>query len=100
MKIKEYFLHSLAVGFFVSAVVYKSWLLGLCSVCIVCCYIAQDALKMYMDSKQTNETVKSLKQIAEDQTKLQQKFEQWQTELGKVSYRVNQMGDYVGSPRD
>ena len=96
----KYFLHSLAVGFFVSAVIYKSWLLGLCSVCISCILTAQSALKMYIDSKQSNETIKSLKQIADDQSKLEKKFDQWQTELGKVSYRLSQMGDYIGSPRD
>lgn len=96
----KYFLHSLAVGFFASAVVYKSWLLGLCSVCIVCVLTAQEVFKIYIESKQNNETSKSLKQLEENQGKLEKKFEEWQSELGKVSYQVNQMGDYVGSPRN
>lgn len=100
MKFKEYFLHTLAVGFFTAAVVYKSWLLGLCSVMIVGILSAKEALDSFFASKQNSETVKSLKQIAEDQVKMQQKLDQWQSELGNVSYRVNQMSDYVGSPRN
>jgi uncharacterized protein YcfJ len=96
----KYFLHSLAVSFVAGALVYKSWLLGLCSVAILALITGKEAYADYLASKQNNETVKTLKQIAEDQAKWERKFEQWQTELGKVSYRVNQMGDYVGSPRD
>lgn len=96
----KYFLHSLAVGFFAAAVTYKSWLLGLCSVMIIGILSAKEIYLDYIASKQNNETIKTLKQIAEDQAKFEKKIDQWQTELGKVSYRVNQMGDYVGSPRD
>lgn len=96
----KYFLHSLAVSFFIAAVTLKSWLLGLCSVMIVGILSAKEIYKEYLDSKANNETLKSLKQMAEDQAKFEKKMDQWQTELGKVSYRVNQMGDYVGSPRD
>jgi len=96
----KYFLHSLAIGFFAAAVVYKSWLLGLCSVMIIGILSAKEVYLEYLASKQSSETLKSVKQMAENQDKLEKKFEQWQVELGKVSYRVNQMGDYVGSPRD
>lgn len=96
----KYFLHSLAVGFFAAAVVYKSWLLGICSVMVITILSAKEAYQNYLDSKQTNETIKSIKEMADQQAKWEKKMEQWQTELGKVSYRVNQMGDYVGSPRD
>ena len=96
----KYFLHSLAIGFFAAAVVYKSWLLGLCSVMIIGILSTKEVYLEYLASKQSSETLKSVKQMAENQDKLEKKFEQWQVELGKVSYRVNQMGDYVGSPRD
>jgi hypothetical protein len=100
MKVKDYFLQTLAVGFFASAVYYSSWLLGLCSVMLAVIFTSDELFRAYIESKQSNETLKSLQQMAIDQEKLEKKFEQWQTELGKVSYRVNQMGDYVGSPRD
>lgn len=100
MKFKEYFLHTLAVGFFAAAVTYKSWLLGLCSVMISVIFTAAELYRSFLETKQNSETVKSLKQIAADQEKMQQKLDQWQSELGNVSYRVNQMSDYVGSPRN
>lgn len=96
----KYFLHSVAIGFFTAAVVYKSWLLGLCSVAVIGILSAKDMYQEYLSSKQSNETIASLKQMKETQEKFEKKIDQWQTELGKVSYRVNQMGDYVGSPRD
>lgn len=96
----KYFLHTLVISFVAAAIAYKSWLLGLCSVMIIGILSAKEMYQAYLDSKQTNETIKTLKQMAEDQTEFKKKIDQWQTELGKVSYRVNQMGDYVGSPRD
>lgn len=96
----KYFLHVLAVGFFSAAVTYKSWLLGLCSVMVVTILTASELYKEYLNTKVTNETVKALKQIAEDQVKFERKMDEWQTELGRVSYTVNQMETYVGSPRN
>lgn len=96
----KYFFHTLAVSFVAASIVYKSWLLGFCSVMILGILSLREGYELFIQAKQQNETVKSLKQMADNQEKLEKKFEQWQTELGKVSYRINQMGDYVGSPRD